>query len=237
MRRVLLVSSIHNEMGNATAGELTWLLGRLRPDVLFLESSSTDGSAFLEGCGPLESAAVMHYRSFHAVDLVPVDMHVPVAGLEQRFDELFDRIEKASPRYCELELAHRQHTEVGGFAYLNSPICTLLQSEMQKEMRATVEAIRERALTELYTLWMDVHDRRELTMISGVEVFAKHAAFKRGVLLVGAAHRQPLLLKSRLPRSDGPSSVTWDFDWQLEDIALDGDPGPGGGTTDRGSLS
>jgi hypothetical protein len=64
MRRVLLVSSIHHEIGNATAEELTWLLGRLRPDVLFLEISSTEGSAFLESsCGTLESAAVMRYRN------------------------------------------------------------------------------------------------------------------------------------------------------------------------------
>ena len=238
MRRVLLVSSIHHEMGNATVGELTWLLGRLQPDVLFLEHPSSDLSAFLDGsCGTLESAAVRCYRNFHRVELVPVDLHVPATELKQKVDALFNRIEKASPRYCELELANRQHTAMGGFAYLNSPTCTLLQSEIQREMRATVEAVGEAGLVELYALWMHTNCLREQAMISGVEAFARRGSFKKGVLLVGAAHRQSLFLKSRLPPSDGRSSVTWDFEWELEEAALDADARSRSDTTDRGTLS
>src|SRR4030095_11697536 len=166
MRRVLITCSVHHETGNATAAELHWLLGRLRPDVLFLEHSSADFSAFLDGsCGTLESLAVMNYRNRNAVELVPLDLHLDAAELKPKVDEMFDRIEEASPRYCQLELANRQHTAMGGFAYLNSPTSALLQSEMQREIRATVDAVGEPRLTELCALWTRTNDQRELAMI------------------------------------------------------------------------
>src|SRR4051812_6136630 len=136
MSRVLLVCSVHRATGNATAGELRWLLGRLQPDVIFLEHSPADFPRFLDGsCGTLESAAVIRYRNGIAVKLVPVDLVLEATELKRKFDELFGRIDDASSRFGQLELADRQHTEQGGFAYLNSPTCALLQSEMQKEMQ------------------------------------------------------------------------------------------------------
>jgi hypothetical protein len=237
MNRVLPVCSVHREAGLATAAELHWLLGRLRPDVLFLEHSSADFPAFLDGsCGTLESAAVRRYRSAHEVELVPVDLPIQAATTKQKVDDFFDRIEEASPRYRQLELANRYHTAKGGFAYLNSPTGALLQCEIQKEMRATVESLGESTLLEFYAHWTRTNDLRELAMLGAVEAFARQASFKKGVLLVGAAHRQPIFEKSQLARSNGPSPVTWDFYWQLEEAAPDGEPGPGGDTQDRGAL-
>ena len=198
---MLLVCSVHRETGLATAAELCWLLGRLRPDVLFLEHSATNFSAFLDGsCGSLESAAVMHYRSLHAVELIPVDLHLHAAELKEKFDELFDRIGEVSHRYGYLQLANLQHTANGGFAYLNSATNAVLQSEIQ----------------------------------SGGSCQA--GSVQKGALLVGSAHRQPLFEKSKQSRSDGPSLVTWDFEWELEEATIDGDVASGGNTTDRGAL-
>ena len=140
MCRVLVVLTVHNETGNATAGELHWLLGRIRPDVIFLEHSSSNFSTFLDGSfRTLESVAVMRYHKNNVVELVPVDLDLPVVDLKRRFDEMLDRIEEASPRYCHLDLANRQHTAAGGLAYLNSPAGAELQTEIDKEMRTTVD--------------------------------------------------------------------------------------------------
>jgi hypothetical protein len=237
MKHVFVICSVHYETGFASAAELHWLLGRLRPDVIFLERSSTGLAAFLDGsCGTLESAAVRRYRDLHAVELVPVDLQLQAVELKHKFDELFDRIGDSSPGFCQLELTNRHHTEKGGFAYLNSSISAVLQSEMQREMRATVEAIGEPTLAELFALWTRTNDLRELTMISGVESFAKQNSFEKGVLLVGSAHLPTLYEKSQHLRSDGPSPITWDFDWQLEEASLEADSGPGVQTTDRRAL-
>lgn len=219
MSRVLLVCSVHRETGNATSGELGWLLSRLQPGGIFLEWSPADFDRFLDGsCGTLEASAVLQYRRRNATELIPVDLQLTQAEkLKRQFDDLFDRVGDASDRFVQLDLLHRHHTTRGGFAYLNSPLCVALQSEIQDAMRATVANLGDRRLEALYTLWKSTNDRREAAMLNGVEDFARQFPFKKGILLVGAAHRQPLIEKSRLPRSDGPSEVEWQFEWDLED--------------------
>lgn len=223
MLRVLLVCSVHRETGSATAGELHWLLERIRPEVIFVEHSGEDFSAFLDGsCGTLESAAVGRYRRLYPVELVPVDAHLQGADLKRKLDILLDRIEEANPDYCRLCALNCQHTVVGGFAYLNSPLNVTLQSAMQRAMRATVEEVGEPALTELYSLWTRMHDLREETMLGGVERFARQSHLAKGVLLVGAAHMQSLFNKLQTRQSVGRSAVQWVFDWSSEKPYGDG---------------
>ena len=222
MNRVLLVCSVHRETGRATPAELVWLLGRLRPDVIFLEHSPADHAAFLEGSfATLESVAVRRHRDLHQVELVPVDLPRPDAEFKRTVDDLFDGVERASRRFQHLDTLHRQHTAQGGFAYINSPLCAMLQLEMQREMSLTVDAVGEPSLTDSYSQWVRIHDARELAMLGTVEEYARKTPFGKGILLVGAAHRQTLLEKVLLRRRAGPSSVTWDFDWQVEELAED----------------
>lgn len=221
LKRVLIVCSVHRETGKATSGELTWLLDRLRPDVLFLECSPTHCPAFKDGAyGTLESAVVAEYRRDHDVMLEPVDLHFPDAELlKPTFHELLKRIKAESPRYRELVSANDQLTEEKGFAHINSPLNFQLESEIQSVMRAAVEAIGDSKLTEHYALWMHTHYQREREMICRIEEFATQTSFKKGVLLVGAAHRPPLMKKLRQSRNDGTSAITWDFGWHHE-VAL-----------------
>lgn len=228
MKRVLIVCSVHQETGKATAGELSWLLNQLRPDVLFLECSPADFPAFQDGPHrTLEPAVVMAYHGRNEVTLVPVDLPLPDAEpLKPKVGELFERIEAESSQYCPMDSTNRQYTKKGGFAYLNSPLNFQLESAIQREMQATVQAVGDSQLNELYELWMLTNGLREQEMISRVEEFASHTSFKKGVLLVGAAHRPSIFEKLQFPRSDGAGVVTWDFDWHHEVANLDGDTGP-----------
>ncbi|MGC4027292.1 MAG: hypothetical protein QM696_00265 [Steroidobacteraceae bacterium] len=219
MAHVLIVCSVHHEAGRATAGELHWLLEQLRPDVIFLELSPANFSAFLDGSfGTLESAAVMHYRKSNEVEVVPVDMDLEAAELKPKIDEMFERLEGASPRYCQLHSLSRQHLERGGFAYLNSSVGARIQVALRREIQATVEAAGDSTLTDLHALWTRTNDLRESAMISGVERYASSTSFKKGVLIVGAAHQQPLFEKIKSRCSDGANTVTWEFEWGLPSI-------------------
>jgi hypothetical protein len=226
MMRVLVVCSVHDPQ-RASPAELHWLLGRLRPDALFIEHPSTDISSFRDGsCGTLESVAVMGYLSTHEAALVPVDIdaatfELPAVELKTRFDEMFHTIAETHPRYKELEYAHSRETDSGGLAYLNSALGWLREAELRREMRSAVEIIGERHLTALYELWMQTHDRRERAMVTAVENYARARSFKKGVLLVGSAHRQALIEHLQQPRLDGHSPVTWEFEWELDDSSPD----------------
>ena len=222
MSRVLVVCTIHNTQ-RASAAELHWLLCHLRPDVLFVEHPATDISSFRDGsCRTVESAAVMRYLGSHEAELVPVDtdphtFELPAIELKARFDEMLRRIAEASPRFTLLDWTHSRETEVGGLAYLNSEPGWVREAELSRAMRSTVETLGEDGLTEHYEIWARINDRRERTMLAVVEDYAREKPFKKAVLLVGAAHRQPLIDKLQQRPSDDHSPVEWEFDWELDD--------------------
>jgi hypothetical protein len=226
MSRVLIVCSVHHETGNATVAELHWLLGRLSPDVLFLEHSAADLAAFVDrSFASLELAAAFRYRERNAADLVPVGMPVSnAAEFKLAADAMFDRIVDESPRYCELYQAIQQHTGRGGFAFLNSSSGFLLQSEGRCGLR--FDALADPMLSDTFARWTRMNGLRELTMISGVEEFARRKSFSKGILIVGAAHRTPLFDTLRHRGSD--SLVSWEFEWDLDVENLSGDPRPDG---------
>lgn len=169
----------------------------------------------------------MAYHGRNEVVLVPVDLPLPDAKtLKSKFDELIEWVKAKSPHYCALDLMTIQHTEKGGFAYLNSTLNFQIEFEMQREMQATVEAFGDPQLHELYELWVLTNDRREQEMINRVAAFASHNSFKRGVLLIGAAHRPSLFEKLQCPHSVGAGIVTWDFAWQHEVASLDSEAKP-----------
>ncbi len=225
MPRVLVVCTVHNPQ-RASTGELHWLLTRLRPEVLFLEHPPAAISSFRDcSCGTLESFAVAAYLRTQKAELVPVDvdthsLELPASKLEAHADELFARLAETSPRYRALDFAHSSDVDEGGCLYLNSALGWRRESELHSQMRDIVEAAGDRSLTDLYELWVRTHDSREYAFLAGVEAYAQSRSFSTGVLLVGAAHRAPLIEKSVALHQTGSLVTTWDFEWELEDPGI-----------------
>jgi len=175
---------VHHERGNATADELAWLLGQLRPDVIFLEHAEADHAAFLGGGGKnLESRAALRYCGVNPVPLIPVDPFSPEPALRPLGDYLLPRVVRASWRYAQLEEFRDRETERGGIAFLNSSLCADLQAELEREMRSTVAALGEQRLAEVYRKWLAIHDQREWAWKHAVEEYAVRSPFTKGVLL------------------------------------------------------
>ncbi|MCC7000919.1 MAG: hypothetical protein IT357_02095 [Gemmatimonadaceae bacterium] len=201
---------------------MEWLLGRLKPEVLFLEHPASALNSFRDlSCGTLESAAAMSYLRSHDAELVPVDIDVdeyecPASELKELFDEMFMRCAEVSGRFAALEAIHSFETERGGFAYLNSPVGWQYVSELAQELRTVVALSSEPRLAELYGLWERTNDRREWSMLAGVNAFARRASFNSAVLLVGAAHRPSLMEKVRQGGGEDDARVVWDFKWELD---------------------
>ena len=228
MGRVLTVCTTHHESGNATAGELAWLLGRLRPQVIFLEHSADElrGAPHAQR-NSLELAAVARYREQQPAEVVPVGLHIEdVAQLKPAFDAMFDTIGAASPRYCELDIVRQVETAREGHAFLNSPDCAALHSVIDQEVRATLDNLADPELGGVYKRWTDVHRLRESALLRGVEDFARRRSFDRGVLLVGAAHWQSLAEEARRRVEEPDYPVVWEFNWDLGAEDPDADARP-----------
>jgi hypothetical protein len=221
MHRVLVVRSVHYPTGRASVGALDWLLGRLKPEVLFLEHAPSSHRRFMSRSFPtLESAAVLRFIETSAPLLVPVDAEIDPTAIKADSDALFEKIAALSPRFQRLDMLNAEHTSEGGFAYLNSPASASLQLKIEREILATVEAADDPSLVELLRKWNALHETREEAMIRGVEAFAEEHSFLKAVLLVGAAHAPSLHRRSIGRASATAPAVRWEFDWPaIEDLS------------------
>lgn len=221
MPRVLVVRSVHFPSGRATVGELTWLLGRLRPEVIFLEHAPSLHSRFMDrGLPTLEAAAVLGHLEQHSPELVPVDAEIDVLAVKQHADALLEQIASLSVHYEQLALLNAQQTAQRGFTYLNSPDSALVQIEIEREMLATVQQAGNPTLASLHRNWLTLHEEREEAIISGVEAFARERGFDKAVLLIGAAHGPSLASRLKSRGDASSSAVRWEFDWPLsEDLS------------------
>ena len=214
IHRVLVVRTVHYPTGNATVGELTWLLSRLKPEVIFLEHAPSLNPHFMGRTLPtLESAAVLSHIERSAPQLVPVDAEIDPRTVKPDSDELLNRLAALSVRYQQLELLNTQQTARGGFAYLNSPLSTLMRLEIEREMLSTVQAAGDPVLSALHHKWRAINETRESAMIQGVEEYARQHSFLKAVLLVGAAHGPSLYSRTRQRSEEALPAVCWEFDW------------------------
>jgi len=220
MKRVSLVGTVHKEKGLASPSALLAILERIRPEVLFLEASSEASGDYLNATGKdLESAAVSRYREIHHVDLVPVDLPIPDAELFQFMGDneyLFKTIQRRSPEYGRLVDEYSQEVRAHGFAYLNSERCSTHWSKVREAALSAIEELAYPRLAELYERWIGTHELREKHMMKCIEDYCRKTTFSNGVFLVGAAHRQSLIDKSREQRGADSSTILWDFPGFLE---------------------
>jgi len=73
-------------------------------------------------------------------------------------------------------------------------------------MLSTIGRIDDPRLIEIFELWTETIDLRETEMMKNIEEYCRVNTFDRSAFLVGAAHRQPIIDRSRESKS-----VQWDF--------------------------
>jgi hypothetical protein len=213
MNCVSLISTVHDEVGLANVSELRAILERVRPEVIFLEVpfSALDDYYMICSRSNLESIAVRTYRESRPVKLVPVDLPTPEAEFFEKVDYLHKRIREGSPEYRQLMARDTACMRAHGFAYLNSEDCINLWSDAYKEMLSTIGRLDDARLVEIFESWKETIDHRENEMMKNIQEYCGANTFDKGAFLVGAAHRQPIIEKSKEQSSADPNSICWDF--------------------------
>ena len=213
MNSVSLVGTVHDELGRANVSELRAILERIRPEVIFLEVPLAAFDDYYVICsrGNLESIAVRRYRDSHQVKLGPVDRPTPAGEFFENAEHLRKRIWEESPEYRQLIAWDSACISAHGFAYLNSEGCSNLWSDIYKEMLSAIRRIDDSRLVEIFELWKETIDLRENEMMKNIEKYCEANTFDKGAFLVGAAHRQPIIDKSKVQSSVDSNSMQWDF--------------------------
>jgi hypothetical protein len=210
MNRVALVGTVHEEQGLANVPELQAVLERIRPEVIFLEIPSAAFEDFANGRRwNLESIAARRYRDIHHVELIPVDLPTPDEEFFTNIRYLQGRIRTTSAEYCQLIYRDSQYVGAYGFVYLNSEDCSRLWSKIYEAIRATIERLDDHKLREIYECWRTTNELRERAMVRSIEDYCRRNMFDIGVLLIGAAHREAIMNKSRA--GCGAPTLQWDF--------------------------
>lgn len=203
-----VIGTVHAEQGRATAPELLALLQRLEPDVIFAEIPATHLEDYLSGQqGGLESSAVVRYCQIRKVEVLPVDLEKPPDMFFQDAKDMFRTVERTSRDYQRMIDYHSQLTSSEGFPYLNSDRCAQLWTDIHGEILDTLAWIKQPPLRKIYDRWRDQNGSRERAMVQAIEDFSMHAKQAHGVLLVGAAHRQPIIDIVRASIASGALSL------------------------------
>jgi len=213
MKCISLVCTVHEENGLANVSGLYAILERIRPEVIFIEAPPDALDQFLAVCtnNKLESASVSRYRENSIVELVPVDLPTPKSRFFSDYRYLQETIEGKSPDSRRLIMWNKNYVRDHGFAYLNSEHCSKMWSEIYADERAVIGKIKDQRLTEIFEIWNKTIELRENEMMKNILKYCDENSFERGLFLIGAAHRQSIIEKSKEWSEKYPNPIQWDF--------------------------
>lgn len=214
MTQIFLIGTVHEECGLATASALLDILESVRSDVIFLEISPASFPDFDDGtCSNLESRAARRYRERTGSALVPVDLPTPEVSFFRDWQYMDRRITATSSDYRHLIDENTANTAKRGFAYLNSEQCRDAWSAIYEAMEIAIQRLsHDTRLPLIYEAWRRANERRDEAMLQGINTHCFQNPLATGVLLVGVAHANSIIGRSRKERlANAPVIDFWEF--------------------------
>lgn len=208
MVTIFLVCTVHEESGSANVNQLLAILGAINPDVVFLEvpSETIEIQIVADMKNNLESKAISLFRADHYVKLVPVDLPTPSREFFENYARVNKEVEEKSVKYRQLVDTYSVRVRKHGFYYLNSEYCSEDLSGINEEIEEKLDSIGNDTLNQFYKTWCDQISLRDTAMYKNIMKYCVDHSFKKGVFLVGAAHRAGIIEESR------DSGVKWNYD-------------------------
>jgi hypothetical protein len=212
MNCISLVGTVHEDAGSANASALNEILVCIQPEVIFLEIPPAVLESELSNRKSLESNAVRQYLQSHQAKLVAVDLPTPERDFFESHERLHMTVRETSLEYRQMLTTHSIRVRTYGLIYLNSKYCSKLWSDFEQEMLSTINRIGDPGLVEIHETWKERNEFREREWIANMQKYCSENVMNKGVILVGSAHRQPIIEKFTEQHEVGPCSFQWDFD-------------------------
>ena len=188
-QEIVLISTVHHEIGKCNSEELYKIIESINPDVIFLEEfennyTKYDQMKFSEfGIynKRLELKTLQKYSQNHFYEYVPVlDI-----GLSNEFEEKI-KIVSENMDYKILIDNYRKLESDGGFEFLNSNKSIVLQEEMrQLENHIIDNEIFHQKVNESINEY-------ENSMLRNIHIFYNVKSFTKAIFMCGAAHRKSI---------------------------------------------
>lgn len=192
MAEIILISTVHEEMGKAKAEELYLILEKIQPDVIFLEALETSYPYYdrmrFENFGvyssKLELKAIQQYRLINEFEYVPVLDN----EMSKVFNEKYNLLCENKEFQNMLDNFNNQASEYG-FSFLNSEFGQMLHREMREYEDKMIQNL------EVKKQFNDTINEYEDSMVKNIRTYCEHNQFNRAVFLCGVAHRKSLIGK------------------------------------------
>jgi len=211
MKTVILLSSIHKEIGKCNSLELYDLIHKLKPDVIFEELCiDTFTDIYVNGYSPqsLEAKSVKKYIQDYAVRHFPVDTYK--IDFSQLFGD-YNIIAEKNPDYLnffndKLALIHQF-----GYSFINSQKCSEMSIEILRMEKATLEEINDVNLLQRYDTERELHNKREIQMLHNIYDYSEHLDYNTALFICGAEHRNQIFQKLPYFKENKKEKINWNF--------------------------
>lgn len=218
MCSIILIATGHRENGLCNSSELLKVIEEINPDVIFEEVPPGKFHMLYAGQlqDSLESFTIKEYLKTRSIPHIPVDLDLNESfGINFRMDvkQMDDVIEYYSPQCSHLMNLHASNAARYGFPYLNSQRCnTLLEKRHQLEDMA-IRNINKAELLATHNKWLEFLAVREKEMIRNIYDFSANNRYEKGLFLVGAEHRKPIM--NRIPEfeKNPKQKINWIFNY------------------------
>ncbi|MCZ8354106.1 MAG: hypothetical protein O9340_05190 [Cyclobacteriaceae bacterium] len=192
LHNIILISTVHNEIGKCNSDELSKILQSIKPDVIFLEAFENSYSDYHQMLfsqfgifnDRLEVKTMQIYSQSNIFEYVPVlDI-----GLSEEF-EIKTKIISENISYQRLLDNYILLETHGGFQFLNSIQSVKLQEEMRSLEYSIINDVK------FHQLVNSSIDAYENSMLSNIYSYCKRKPFKTAIFMCGAAHRKTITEK------------------------------------------
>ena len=209
MSVVILVCTQHAENGRCTSQELCEILERIKPEIIFEEMPPSFHDEYYKerSRSNLETNAIRIYSESHDVKHVPVDHYDVPSGFFEENERMHKRVEAISSDYRRLIDTHAMYVGMYGFRYLNSEYCSNLFDDLDSSIRAALQRLDDKSLTQIHISWTAIMERREYEMMKNIRIYSIEQKYDTGVFLIGAAHRKAII--QRIQNENESAGVFW----------------------------
>jgi len=194
---IYLISTVHKEKGISTSEKLFEILFKIKPEVVFCESSRELFDSFKKGLiqSSLEFNAIEKLSKYHAFTFVAIDTYpTPNIDFRDQVNQMFDLIGK-DKEHTNAWQKNNTNTHRYGFEYLNSEESIEIFNKMSEREKYFITQSTNLEYKKIYTKWLSIHDNRENEMLENINSYVENNEIEKAVFLCGSAHRKSILNK------------------------------------------
>lgn len=192
MNELFLISTVHEEMGNANEEELCLILEKIKPDLIFLEALESSYNKYDQlrfenfdiYSSRIELKALQIYGLNNEFEYVPVLDE----GMSNVFEEKFQLFHHDF-EFQKMLINLNELVSQEGFGFLNSEACQLIHREMRKYEDTMIPDF------EIKKQFNDAINEYEDSMVKNIKAYCEYNQFNRAVFMFGNAHRESILEK------------------------------------------